>query len=90
MSGEGKKQNKVVLAKGSGSWLSHIEIDGLIYWKYTESNAVPAIPKILLPSDSRIREDRKLIIEGKLPEAQQAKIAIETLERNDGALRKKK
>jgi len=62
------------LAKGSGSWLSHIEIDGLIYWKYTESNGVCAVPKIVLPSDSRIREDRKLMIENKLQDAQKVKI----------------
>lgn len=77
-SGEGKKQQKVTLAKGSGSWLSHIEIEGLIYWKYTESYASCAVPKMVLPSDSRIREDRKFIIENKLSEAQKAKIQLET------------
>lgn len=89
-SGEGKKEQKVTLAKGSGSWLSHIEIGGYIYWKYSEKNGECAIPKILLPSDSRIRLDRRYIIENKMPEAQKAKIDLEKQEREDQASRKKK
>lgn len=58
---DGKEQKKV-LSKGSGSWLSHIEYDGMLYWKYIEHTTNFEIPKILLPSDSRVREDRKLMI----------------------------
>lgn len=88
--GEGKKQQKVTISKGSGSWLSHLEIDGLVYWKHVENQSIIAIPKILLPSDSRIREDRRLIIENKLADAQKVKIELETRERTDIALRQSK
>jgi hypothetical protein len=84
---DGKEERKVV-AKGSGSWLSHIEFDGYVYWRNVEQTWVCDLPRIVLPSDSRVREDRKLMIQGKMAEAQKAKIAIEALERADNNLRK--
>jgi hypothetical protein len=81
--------NKVVSVM-TGSYMSHIEFDGIRYWDIREN-----FPSCLieyeknLPSSSVYREDRKLLEEGLLDEAQIAKEKIENIQRNDRKLREK-
>ena len=86
-SGEIKLKN-IVLCKVIGSYLSYIEFNGIRYWDIREN--VPI--KILeidkhLKSSSYFREDRKLLQEGNLAEAQIAKDKIEESQRQDRKLR---
>jgi len=87
---ESSSIQKTELCKGSGSWLSHLEIDGDLYWKIQDP--VEDIwlddDNKKLPSDSKHRLDSKYIREKNFDVAQKEKEAIENLQRADAKLRK--
>lgn len=81
---KGKPQQQI-LATGSGSWISHIEFDGKVYWKLDEP-----IPKWMrhdeynedhhvLPSDSSHRQDSFHIKKKNFEVADQEKHMLEEL-----------
>jgi hypothetical protein len=73
-----------------GSYLSYIEFDGVKYWDIRENFPIKLIEiNDNLPSSSLIREDRVLLEEEKMEEAQIAKDNLENLQRNDRKLRQK-
>jgi len=81
------KDKKVVV---SGSYLSHIEFDGVRYWDIRENYPISIIEmENNLPSSCIYREDRVLLEQEKLAEAQEAKEKIENIQRNDRKLRAK-
>lgn len=81
---------KSIVTKGSGSWLSHIEFDGRIYWKI--ANTITDLWNCnrdnKLQSDSTYRLDSKYIREKKYDRAQKEKDILENVQRNDAKLRK--
>jgi len=80
--------NKVVSVL-RGSYMSHLEFDGVRYWDIRENFPIKIIERSnKLKSSCIIREDRQLLEEGKLKEAQEAKEKIENLQRYDRKLRK--
>lgn len=81
-------QNGVKVCTVTGSYLSHISFDGKKYWDIRENFPISVIELDKnLPSSSVYREDRKLLDEEKLEEAQIAKEKIENLQRKDRKLR---
>jgi len=79
------------LSRGSGSWLSFIEIDGEVYWRVGDSVEGETwtqndIAKLV--SDSTNRLDSKYIKEKNYDQAQKEKDALENLQRHDAKLRK--
>lgn len=82
--------NGKVVSSISGSFVSHITFDGVRYWDVRENFPVAIIEMDKnLPSSSIYREDRRLLEEEKLDEAQIAKEKIENIQRNDRKLREK-
>lgn len=82
---------KVLLAKGSGSWLSHIELDGEVYWRQTDEVGEERWvekAQYKLESDSTNRLDSKFIKEKNYDQAQKEKDLLENVQRNDAKLRK--
>ena len=80
--------NKVVSVL-RGSYMSHIEFDGICYWDIRENFPIKIIQKSKnLPSSALDREDRKLLELGRFSEAQEAKEKIENLQRYNRKLRK--
>ena len=79
------------IAECEGNWIDEVCFDGKSYWRrdtmpMMEMHSVN--PSILLPSDSRLREDSFFIREGDMAKAQEAKLRIEELQRYDRKLRK--
>jgi hypothetical protein len=73
----------------TGSYLSHIDFDGIRYWDIRDSYPVSIIEKEKnLPSSSIHREDRILLSENSMEDAQTAKEKLENLQRHDRKLRK--
>jgi len=92
-SNEQKDTNEVVkteICKGSGSWLSHLEIDGELYWKLEDQVEDTWTEDLTtkLVSDSTYRQDAKCIKERNFDQAQKEKDALENLQRYDAKLRK--
>jgi len=82
---------KVLLVKGSGSWLSHIELDGEVYWRQgDEIGEERWVEKQenKLASDSTHRLDSKFIKQKNYDQAQKEKELLENVQRNDAKLRK--
>jgi hypothetical protein len=82
---QGKKVGQV-----TGSWLTHLDVDGERFYEYTMENA--QIPKQVdqpLPSDCRYREDLLSLAKGDYEAAHQNKILLEQTQRNDRKLRAK-
>ena len=52
-------ETRTKLGKGSGSWLSHLEFEGVCYWKIDQKFTTWSIvqDEIILPSDSSNRAD---------------------------------
>ncbi|KAJ9524250.1 hypothetical protein QJQ45_008429 [Haematococcus lacustris] len=71
-----------------GSWLSHLDVGGERCW--TLANEKPGTWQAVadaLPSDSRYRQDLKLVKAGDIKEAQAWKEALENVQRRDKKLR---
>lgn len=81
---------KAEVCTGSGSWLSHLEIEGEVYWKLTDSleDGWVETDILKLESDSRNRMDAKFIKEKNFDQAQKEKEGLENLQRHDAKLRK--
>jgi hypothetical protein len=89
--GDTNEIKKTEICKGSGSWLSHLQINGDLYWKVDAS--VDDIwlgedESKKLPSDSKYRVDSKYIREKDFNQAQKEKEDLENLQRLDSKLRK--
>jgi hypothetical protein len=87
--GEIKDKDGNVVSKFNGSYLSHIDFDGIRYWDIRKNIDIEAYPiKNQLPSSSIYRIDSQLLYERKIDEAQEEKIRLEELQRHDRKLRK--
>eukprot|EP01016_Furgasonia_blochmanni_P009612 TRINITY_DN1398_c0_g2_i5.p1 TRINITY_DN1398_c0_g2~~TRINITY_DN1398_c0_g2_i5.p1 ORF type:complete len:422 (-),score=77.03 TRINITY_DN1398_c0_g2_i5:390-1574(-) len=53
--------SKEPLSEGNGSWLEYLQIDGDVLWRINDERELWNAPEILLPSDSRLRDDLQLI-----------------------------
>ena len=84
-----------------GTYLGFIEFDGVRYWDLRENNpvAVNGVPygedadstptaNLVLPSDSRLRQDSMALRAENVEAAQENKNAMEARQRADAALRK--
>jgi len=82
------KNASSVLAKYDGEWSNYLNIDRTLVWKQGE-NVLPEMEKMsfTLPSDSRFRADTILFRNGFEDYAQQAKMNMEEIQRNDRKLR---
>lgn len=90
-----KDSNEVTRAEicsGTGSWLSHLEIEGDMYWKLTDAveDAWMETNTMKLDSDSRNRMDANCIKKKNYDQAQREKDGLENLQRHDAKLRKGK
>jgi len=75
----------------SGSWIRDWIIDDKKYWNIKQDVITPHLPvSNPLPSDSRYREDLIWVWRDDLDIAQQWKMKLEDLQRNDTKMRKKK
>jgi len=83
---------KAQICSGSGSWLSHLQIEGEVYWKVTDplDDAWVETDFMKLDSDSRNRMDARYIKEKNWDQAQKEKEGLENLQRHDAKLRKGK
>ncbi|KAG2435871.1 hypothetical protein HXX76_007066 [Chlamydomonas incerta] len=78
----------VAVAAIEGSWLSHINIDGVRYWSIAKETPDSWRPMPdPLPSDSRYRQDLVVLAGGDMKGAQAAKEALENRQRHDKKLR---
>ena len=82
------------LAKGEGSWLSHIIMDDQIVWRITDvvPTYLPTAEKqadgsIVLPSDFERRPDLPHMMKSDWIDAENKKVIIEQVQRNDNKLR---
>jgi len=79
---------KTPLSTGSGSWLSYLEIDGLIYWKINDNvQNIWQSDSLKLPSDSRLRLDSHYIQLKDFERAQIEKDRLENQQRSDNKLK---
>jgi len=87
-----KEIAKAEICSGSGSWLSHLEIEGELFWRVGDSKEDQwnEVGSGRLFSDSRNRMDSKLIKEKNYDRAQKEKEDLENLQRHDAKLRKGK
>jgi hypothetical protein len=89
---ENGEVEKAEICSGSGSWLSHLELEGELLWKVTDSIEDAWIPveDKKLDSDSTHRQDCKYIKLKSYDQAQKEKDQLEDLQRRDAKLRKTK
>ncbi len=88
--GEIKDKNGNVLSTFNGSYLSHIDFDGVRYWDIRNNIDIEGFPvKNQIPSSSIYRKDMMRLYERKMEEAQEEKIKLEELQRYDRKLREK-
>jgi len=87
--GEIKLKN-IVVSKALGSYLSFVEFNNIRYWDIRENIEIKSFEgEKQLKSSSIYREDRILLGENKVDEAQKAKDKIEDVQRYDRKLREK-
>jgi len=89
---ESNEIGKAEICSGSGSWLSHVEIEGEVFWKITDpiQDAWIENEALKLESDSRNRQDSRCIKARNFDQAQKEKDGLENRQRNDAKLRKGK
>ena len=84
-----KDKDGNVLSSFTGSYLSHIDFDGVRYWDIRRNIDIEEYPiKNQIKSSSIYRKDSLLLFERKLDEAQDAKTELEEIQRRDRRLRK--
>mmetsp|Transcript_19972 Transcript_19972/g.37014 ORF Transcript_19972/g.37014 Transcript_19972/m.37014 type:complete len:82 (-) Transcript_19972:3202-3447(-) len=72
-------------------YLDRLEFDGQIYWELATSPLyLPIRPVESLPSDCRHRPDLQNLMRGDRDSAEQAKIRLENIQRNDRRLREER
>jgi hypothetical protein len=88
--GDTNEIKKIEICKGSGSWLSYLQINGDLYWKVDETveDVWVEDENKKLPSDSKYRIDAKYIREKDFNQAQKEKEDLENKQRQDVKLRK--
>jgi hypothetical protein len=87
--GEIKDKEGKVLSRFTGSYLSHIDFDGIRYWDIRRNIDIEEYPiKNQIKSSSIYRPDSLLLYERKMDEAQDAKTELEEIQRRDRRLRK--
>ena len=86
------KQNGELVSCGTGNYTSHVQIDGEVYWEFTD----PIIPwkveddfSTILPSSVQRLEISKLLKEEKYEEADTWIQEMESEQKKDAKLRKK-
>jgi len=80
----------ITVSKILGSYLSFIEFNGIRYWDIRENVKIKSMEvHQQIPSSSSLREDRILLEQKKLEQAQAAKEKLEELQRYDRKLREK-
>ena len=78
-----------VLSTFTGSYLSHIDFDGVRYWDIRHNIDIEEYPiKDQIKSSSIYRKDSLLLYQKKMDEAQDAKTELEEIQRRDRRLRK--
>lgn len=88
--GEIVEKGKVV-SKIEGSFMSHINIDGVRFWDIRQNFPIKLIDSnYVLPSSSLLRKDRILLESNLVKEANEMKDKIEDIQRQDAKLRKHK
>ena len=84
-----KDKDGKILSNFTGSFLSHIDFDGVRFWDIRHNIDIEKYPiKDQLKSSSIYREDSSLLYERKMDEAQDAKTELEEIQRRDRRLRK--
>lgn len=79
-----------MVSKVYGSYLSHIEFDGVRYWDLREHKDIQSYEIMEQPlSSSLFREDRYCLECGKIDKGQTEKERLENLQRYDRKLREK-
>lgn len=82
-----RKKGENTISSIEGSWLSHLEIDGVRLWDIkTVPEGVIAHPNPL-PSDCRFRADLRALVAGDMDVAKEAKSTLEDRQRADKKLR---
>jgi hypothetical protein len=82
------KHGKDILSRISGSYVSHIEFDGVRYWDIREVWPIKQYQATKpTPSSSLYRTDRILLEEKRVPEGQTEKERLENIQRADRKLR---
>lgn len=89
-----KKDEKIVLSQGEGSWLSHLVLDGEVKWRIEEDvpqwdteSLVLSDGTKRLPSDMEFRTDIQPMIEKDWKTAEEAKTQMEDQQAYDQKLR---
>lgn len=86
-------KEKEVLSTGCGSWLSHIQFDGQVYWqidqRYCDWESVGGTDgsDMMLPSDSSARLDHQALKQSDYETAEKEKLTLENAQRNDKKIR---
>jgi len=84
------KLKGILVCKVLGSYLSFVEFNGTRYWDIRENIKIKNIEiSGQLPSSSTFREDRILLEQRKMEQAQQTKEKLEDIQRGDRKLREK-
>ena len=83
-----KDKKATSYAEITGSWLHEVVIDNEVFWRREDYQLFQIYEmEFKLPSDSTLRKDLKLFIEGKEEEAQVEKEKMEEMQRRDRKLR---
>lgn len=83
-----KEKKATSYAEITGSWLHEVVIDNEVFWRREDYQLFQIYEmEFKLPSDSTLRKDLKLFIEGKEEEAQVEKEKMEEMQRRDRKLR---
>jgi hypothetical protein len=79
---------KNVISTLEGEWTNYINFDGVTYWRQGGVQLLPMERmNFTLPSDSTYREDILLYKNNHIDYAQDAKVYLEEIQRNDKKLR---
>eukprot|EP00743_Colponemidia_sp_Colp-15_P000531 GILK01000598.1.p1 GENE.GILK01000598.1~~GILK01000598.1.p1 ORF type:complete len:419 (+),score=58.86 GILK01000598.1:51-1259(+) len=85
----GSKEKKRVLAQATGSWISHVDFNGVRYWDVRATVKAPPTPITEpLPSDCQFREDLIALKQRQFDKAQEWKVLLEERQRADKKLRR--
>lgn len=68
------------LSNGSGCWLSYIQFDDKVMWRWDDPFDLWQSQKDLLPTDSCLRSDRNYLLQDKLDLAQKSKLRFILIE----------
>lgn len=80
-----------IIAGLEGYWIEKLDCEGKCYWDINRTDPAPIIEgqEKILPSDSRLRNDLKVMIAGNMVEAERLRDEYEEHEENDRRLRER-